>query len=116
VCLAMANQDSLGIARIGVPRNTLRKFSAHLSHIANAGPEFSLKTQHGQFRPAQPVEIIRAPAYRFSSAILTSGTSVPGDRITIDCRSPRVVSVKLAVNPKLWATAWTWRPLLLERP
>jgi hypothetical protein len=54
--------------------------------------------------------------YRFSRVMLTSGTSVPGDRIRIDCRSPRVVSVKLAVNTRLWMTAWTWRPLLSERP
>jgi hypothetical protein len=46
-------------------------------------------------------------AYRFSRVTLTSRISVPGDRIRIDCRSPRVVSVKFAVNTKLWMTAWT---------
>jgi hypothetical protein len=58
----------------------------------------------------------RLSAYRFSRVMLTSRISVPGDRIRIDCRLPRVVSVKFAVNTKLWMTAWTWRPLLSERP
>jgi hypothetical protein len=54
--------------------------------------------------------------YCLSSVIVTSGTSLPGDRIEIDCLVPRVVSVKLAVNAAPWAIACTWRPLPEERP
>ena len=42
----------------------------------------------------------------FKSAELASSRAddLPGDRIKIDCRPPRVVSVKFAVNARLWMT------------
>ncbi len=44
------------------------------------------------------------------SVIEASVRSVPGERIDTDCLVPRVVSVRLAENTALLATAWMVPP------
>jgi hypothetical protein len=43
--------------------------------------------------------VVSPLVYRFASVMLTSGISVPGERIRFDCRSLRVVNVKFAIEP-----------------